>query len=441
MGTNRSGRTTIAVTAAVCLLLGVPSSPAGADHATTTRVSVGADGGDPDGYSSRAMMSGNGTHIVFDSTANNLVVPDNHRNLADVFWVDLATGETRMVSTDHGGDNDPNGTSTFPAVSCDGRYVAFMSTANNLVPDDHPDSSNDIFRRDMQTGVTVKMTVGFDGSPPNGGSARTSMSCDGNLVAYNSRASNLVPGDDNGRIDLFVTDMTTGETTRLAESNDGDSARPILSGDGRYVAFTSDAGLLPADTNGKADIYRIELATAELDLVSVNHRGGNLNRPSRRPHISHDGRYVMFQTGAPNVVQDDTNGVEDVFMRDMVSGTTTRISFRHDGTPTTGQCTRGVVSDDARYVAAACADTRIVPDDTNQDYDAFLWDRVAGTVELLGVSSADVQGDCPPPDGGEVTTRPTLSRDGRVIGIVSSHCNLVPNDNNDVLDIFVRDFT
>ncbi|MGH9247123.1 MAG: TolB family protein [Acidimicrobiales bacterium] len=432
------------LSAALTLVL-VDVRPAAATHGTTTRESVSVLGGDPNGRSDRVVISLDGDVVAFESSAENLVVPDRHRVATDVFWRNIVNDETRMVSTDFNNRNEPNGKSTFPAPSCDGRYVAFMSNANNLVAGDNPDLRNDIFRRDVHAGVTEKVSVTYTGAPPNNQSTRPSISCDGSLVAFISHAGNLVPGDTNGKLDVFVRDMVAGVTTRLSESDgqesDGESTRPILSGDGRYVVFQSDASnLVPGDTNGKSDIFRVDVATGTIVRASVTHRGGNINGISQRPWISHDGRYVSFQTPAGNVVPGDTNARYDVFLRDLTVGTTVRVSMRHDGTPTTGECTRGVVSGDGRYVAATCADTRIVPGDTNRDMDVFLWNLQTGAVERLNVNNADEQGDCPPPDGGEISFRPSINHDGRVIAFRSSHCNLVPDDGNGLDDIYVRSF-
>ena len=441
---------TALLTAAAALAI-VPADAA--SSGVTLRASESTTGGDPDGESSRTVISGNGRYIVYHSEANNLVANDGYRIRTDVFRTDVVTGKTDLVSVAYDG-GPANDESTFPAISYDGRYVAFQSEATNLVPGDT--AAGDVFRRDMVTGVTEKVSIGVEGARAQGLSTRPSISWDGRIVAFNSAAANLVAGDTNGATDAFVRDMATGVNTRISdtieEPSDGDSIRAIVSGDGQYVVFASAASnLVPGDTNGQPDIFRWERATGKIERASVTSAGGNIDKVSQRPWINGDGRFVVFQTAAGNVVAGDANATHDVFLRDMVNRTTVRVSVTPSGGDAAGASTRPVINSDGRYIAFASNSSDLVPVDRNGDRDVFLRDMATGVTELVSVSSSGEQGNCSysgvigePGEPGYragasgMSSRPTISADGRVVGYVGGHCTLIADDNNDLDDIYVR---
>jgi hypothetical protein len=247
--------TIIALLALAVLLFLVSASAA---PGVTTRVSVDSAGNEGNGYSVDAAMSSDGRFVAFDSFASNLV-PGDTNGTDDIFVHDRQTGATERVSVDSAGGqaNDSSGT---PATSTDGRFVAFTSSASNLVPGDTNDVS-DIFVHDRQTGATERVSVDSAGGQANDRSGASAISGDGRFVAFGSDSSNLVSGDTNGARDVFVHDRQSGATERVSVDSAGiqgkaNSRNPAISGDGRYVAFDSDTSTLVAgDTNGARDLF------------------------------------------------------------------------------------------------------------------------------------------------------------------------------------------
>ncbi|HEX2907396.1 MAG TPA: hypothetical protein VHO69_11080, partial [Phototrophicaceae bacterium] len=227
--------------------------------AAFTRVSVASDGPLSNGMSYDPAISANGQVVAFSSTATNLVANDTN-GYSDIFVRDLAAGTTTRVSVATGGAEASN-QSYSPAISADGRYIAFTSYADNLVPNDNNPQHWDIFVHDRQNGETTRVSVASNGTQGNNYSGgRPAISADGHYVAFHSYASNLVPGDTNTTGDIFVRDWQSGQTTRVSVTSDGTQANEYsanhvaLSADGRYVVFGSYASnLVPGDTNGTYD--------------------------------------------------------------------------------------------------------------------------------------------------------------------------------------------
>jgi len=216
-------------------------------------------------------------------------------------------------------DAEVDGSSERPSISSDGRYIVFGSEATNLVAGD-TNATNDIFLHDTQTGATTRVSVDSVGAEADGSSEEPSISSDGRYVVFNSEATNLVAGDTNAAQDIFVHDTQTGATTRVsvnsvgAEANDR-SIVSHISSDGRYVVFNSEAtNLVAGDTNAARDIFVHDTQTGATTRVSVNSVGAEANDRSERPSISSDGRYVVFSSEATNLVAGDTNGVDDIFI-------------------------------------------------------------------------------------------------------------------------------
>jgi Tol biopolymer transport system component len=268
----------------------------------------------------------------------------------------------------------------YPSISADGRYVAFASGASNLVPGD-TNGWADVFVHDQQTGQTSLVSVAADGMQGNGGSWGPSISADGRYVAFTSEASNLVPGDANGVQDVFVHDRETEQTSRVSLAADGTegnshSAGPSMSADGRYVAFRSWASnLVPGDTNGMLDIFIHDRQTGQTSRVSVATDGTEGNSHSAGPSISADGRYVAFISEASNLVPGDTNGQQDIFVHDRQTGQTSRVSVAADGTQGNGGSYWPSISANGRYVAFMSEASNLVPGDTNGQQDVFVHDR------------------------------------------------------------------
>src|SRR5260221_5843339 len=304
----------------VPLLIGtMPFSSVSAQ--VTQRVSVssgGVQGNGQTGYYGPT-ISPDGRYVAFDSESSNLV-PGDTNGYSDIFVYDRVTGTTELVSIATGGAQG-NSHSTAESISGDGRYVAFESVASNLVPGD-TNGFFDVFVRDRQAGTTERVSVSTDGSQGDGDSLACSISSDGRYVAFFSRATTLIPADTNAVGDVFVHDRRTGMTERVSVASDGSqgnevSGNNLISGDGRYVVFDSSASnLVDGDTNGTLDNFVRDLRSGTTELVSIAPDGTVGNGFSYSPAISADGRFVIFFSGASNLVPGDMGGVLNALVRD-----------------------------------------------------------------------------------------------------------------------------
>jgi archaellum component FlaF (FlaF/FlaG flagellin family) len=359
------------------LLLAGGSRLAGADGSTTERVSVDSTGNQGNGDSAWAAITDDGRYAAFESSASNLVPGDTA--LHDVFVHDRQMAVTEVVSVDSAG-NHGGAHSFYPAISGDGRFVAFESYASNLVPSD-TNGVRDVFVHDRQTGVTERVSVDSAGNQGNSPSYWSAIGSDGRYVAFTSAASNLVPGDTNGKSDVFVHDRQTGITERVSVNSSGNQGNDgnyecAISGDGRYVAFTSVASnLVPGDTNGEMDVFVHDRQTGVTERVSVDSADNQDNGRSWQSAISADGRHVAFASEATNLVTGDTNGVTDIFLHDRQTGVTERVSVDSAGNEGNGGSFEAAISGDGRYVAFESEATNLVPGDTNGEPDVFAHDR------------------------------------------------------------------
>lgn len=346
---------------------------------TITRVSVTGGGIQASGESHRPFISSTGRYVAFDSNAANLaVVPALGTYHALVR--DVQTGTTTRASSNDAGQ--PGNSSSYePSVSADGRYVAFYSFANNLAAGD-TNNTWDVFVRDMQAGTTTRISQDAGGVQGNGMSFSPSISPDGRYVVFTSVASNLVVGDTNGQADIFLYDrqgntmFRASVTTSGAEANGG-SYRGRVSADGHYVTFMSLAtNLVSGDTNGTYDIFLRDVPAGLTTRASVGPAGVQGDGASIRSVLTADGSYVVFHSNAPNLVFGDTNGVQDVFLFNRASGATTRISMRGDGSQSLADSYSATVSADGLYIGFQSAAANLVLGDTNGAIlDAFVASR------------------------------------------------------------------
>jgi Ca2+-binding RTX toxin-like protein len=413
---------------------------------TITRVSVdSADIPDPAGnqgsrYSVLSSISADGRFVAFTleqsifsfGAANSNLI----HNSDDIFVRDLLTNTTTRVSVDLAG-NPGNDSSYTPSISADGRFVAFSSDASNLVPGD-TNNNLDNFVRDLSTNTTTRVSVDSAGNQGNRGSNQVSISADGRLVAFSSAASNLVPGDTNNSIDIFVRDLSTNTTTLVSVSSRGDRANddssiPSISANGRFVTFYSFAtNLVPGDTNDTRDIFVRDLLTNTTTLVSASSNGEIANRASIRSSISADGRFVAFSSRASNLVPGDTNDTTDIFVRDLSTNTTTRISASSRGNQGNKESSTPFISADGRFVTFSSEASNLVPGDTNNKEDIFVRDLSTNTTTRLSVDSAGNQGNSD-------SEFPSISANGQKVAFSSFATNLVPGDTNNGPDLFVTD--
>ncbi|MGQ0467381.1 MAG: TolB family protein [Sporichthyaceae bacterium] len=349
--------------------------------------------------------------------------------------------------------HEANAPSHSPSLSANGRWVAFVSDADNLVPGD-TNKERDVFVRDVQTGRIERASVASNGKQGNGPSFNPSISADGRFVAFDSTADNLVPGDTNGRFDVFLRDLQSGATLLISVRPDGGqlhghSGYPVISGDGMHVAFESGAPDLHPD-RAQVEVYAWSRATGKVEWVSRGLRG-MASGSSGSPAISYDGRHVAFTSAAPDLVVGDTNQREDVFVRDRATNTTRRVSVNSAGGESNHDSDAASISADGRFVAFesmaySLAGHDPLPDafpkmfdplasaspDVNSLVDVFVHDTATGRTELVSVGQAGEQGT-------RESYGPSISADGTRIAFVSYADNLVRGDTNNERDVFVRD--
>jgi Tol biopolymer transport system component len=404
---------------------------------TTVRVNVDSSGNQTSGFSEVAAISADDRYVAFHSYGINLV-PGDTNAIADVFVRDRMTGTTERVSVSSGGAQADVFGSFGPAISSDGRFVAFSSYATNLVAGD-TNGLQDVFVRDRMLGTTERVSVDSAGVQGNDESSSCAISEDGRFVAFASVATNLVAGDTNNKQDIFVRDRMTGTTTRAsvgaggAQANDTSHFGPSISADGRCVVFGSSAtNLVAGDTNAVNDVFLRDRMTATTERVSVSSGGVQGNAAcSPWTAVSDDGQYVAFASTATNLVAGDTNASDDLFVRDRMAGTTERASVATGGAQGNGGCNYPAISSDGRYVAFQSFSSNLVAGDTNAFEDVFLRDRMAATTERVSVDSFGAQGNGP-------SSFTSLSVDGSYVAFVSAASNLVVGDTNFLPDIFVR---
>lgn len=336
-----------------------------------------------------------------------------------------------------GDGSQANSDSSDSAVSADGRYVVFTSSATNLVAGD-TNSASDVFLRDRASHSTTLLSAATDGSPANNASSGAAISDNGEWIAFSSMASNVVDADTNGTWDIFLYQLSTGEKRLVSTAWDGspgngESTTPAISADGRYIAFTSWASnLVISDTNATGDVFLVDVAGATIERVSVASDGTEGYGFSRGASLSADGRYVAFVSSAANLVAGDTNDASDIFVRDRLSRTTVRVSVASDGTEATGGSSSPAVSADGRYIAFSSEASNLVAGDSNAQSDVFVHDRITGETRRVSVSSAGAEANA-----GSYCY--DISADGDYVLFASDANNLVvPGDTNAYRDVFVH---
>lgn len=331
------------------------------------------------------------------------------------------------------------GESLETSISADGRFVVFISLSNNFSPLD-TNSDRDVYLRDRQSGTTVLVSVNVAGTQATGNCWEPVVSADGRYVAFWSDSSLHVVGDTNNKRDVFVRDVIVGTTEAasvnfLGDFGNGHSTTPSISADGRYVSFESSAtNLVPHDVNTFADIFVRDRVAGSTTRVSVGPGGVQSDDQSSNASISADGRFIAFHSNATNLVSGDTNATADVFVHDLVLGTTTRASIAYTGAEPSHACTAPSISLGGRYVAFQSPSHNLVSGDTNGQDDVFLRDMLLGTTERLSVSSSGQEGN-------SASHYAAISPDGRFVAFQSSSTNLVAGDTSGWRDCFVRDVT
>jgi Tol biopolymer transport system component len=403
---------------------------------STHRVSLASGGGQALGTSYGSSVSADGRFVAFASQANNLVAGDGNGTW-DVFVHDRWDGSTKRASLTHT-SSEADGPSVEPSISPDGRYVAFVSAATNLVPSD-TNARDDVFVRDLVEGTTLRVSVSTGGAQANDHSTRPSISVDGRRVAFETVANNLVAGDINGFADVFVRDVKAGTTTLVsvnaAGTGPGSSGayQPVISGDGTRVAFASDSvDLIVGDTNLVTDVFLRDLGTGTTSRVSVSQTGDQSNGPSTTPSIDFDGDAVAFTSYATNLIFFDTNGAADVFVRFPTALATLRVSVDGSGGQANADSGGARLSGDGRAVAFASDATNLVVGDTNSSIDTFVHHlRTSSTVRAsLGDTGAQLP---------SAATPAGIDMIGTWV-LFETLDPAVASDTNGTVDVFLRGF-
>jgi Tol biopolymer transport system component len=405
-------------------------------------ISVTTDGGPGTHFSGsdsqfppRTRISADGRRVVFESYAP-LVCFDLDASRQDVLVRDRRLGRTILASPAWDGD-EANNSAYDGVISADGRYVAFAGVASNLVPVDE-NGFTDIFLRDLEAETTSLVSVTSSGEQANSPSYGTAISGDGRYVAFSSGASNLIPGGGRGSLHVFVRDTVAGVTEIVSVTPEGQpgfsGARdPSISADGRYVAFLSSDRLDAARANNNEEVFIRDRQEETTRLVSLTARNTLANNGVRYASLSADGRFVAFQSNATNIVIPDTNGVTyDIFLRDVEAETTTLVSVATGGEQGNGDSWVPTVSAGGRYVAFHSWANNLVPGDTNTlpVNDIFVRDTVLETTTRVNLT----------PSGGEAdgdSHSASISADGNLVSFESTASNLAPDHPNGFDDVFV----
>lgn len=416
--------------------------------------------GSGDGGAYNPAISRSARYVAFASAAANLVTNDNN-GTTDVFLRDRGLTNTTLVSATSAGAAG-NGASRNAVISSDGRFVAFESDASDLVAGDN-NGATDVFIYDALSNHTVLVSVNAAGTGSgNALSFAPQFSADGRVVAFVSAASDLAANDNNGTADVFVRRLDSGTTLLVSantsgQSGAGGSASPVISTNGRFVAFTSTAtDLVTGDTNNTSDIFWRDLALNQTRLVSVNQAGGVANGYSYNPTISSSGFRVAFASAATDLVSlTDSNQQSDIFLRDMSINVTAAVSRNAGGTAMGDRgSSTPVFSPDGKGLLFVSIATDLVSGDANGEQDVFLFrflDPGSGDTPVLPgtLPNATVEaislnnGGNGTGNGASGVTAASLSEDLRYVAFVSAATDLVDGgaDGNGVVDVFIRDRT
>ena len=401
---------------------------------TIKLISVSSSGIQGNGSSTNPSISSDGRFIAFESIANNLVSDDTN-NTVDIFVRDTKMGTTERVSISSIGE-EANDASSNPSISGDGRFVAFISTADNLIETDTNTNRwyYEIFVHDRKDKTTKVVSVSSEGIQGNQSSGHPSISADGRFIAFESSSNNLISNDTNGHGDIFVHDLQTGITERVSLTNTGlqsggTSIRPSISGNGQFIAFTSASSDLVPGTHGGEDIFVRDRINNTTELVSIASNGEPGDGFSYNPQISENGRFVVFDSYASNLGDIDDDFKKDIFIHDRQTGITELISISSEGVQGNNVSTDySCVSNDGRFVTFYSFATNLTPEG-NRSQSIFLRDRNNRTTELV---SASIDGA----DANGVSIRPCISSDGHFVIFDSSASNLTENDTSASGDVF-----
>ena len=426
------------LTVLVVIGLLVPTSVLAHPPGVTEWISVSSDGTGANNQSDMPAISGDGRFVSFVSLGDNLV-PEDTNGFADTFVHDRLTNTTERVSVssrerEGNGHGGLVGVAAYPAISSDGRFVAFVSEADNLVSGDR-NVNADVFVRDRLLGTTERVSVNSAGEEADIGGEGPAISADGRFVAFQSEAQNLVPGGNPFLFvdQIYVRDRAMGTTEIISVNDAGEpgnslNVQPDISADGRFVVFSSFADNLVPGLQSGLQLYLRDRVTGTIERITEDAAGNPGDGSSVNPTVSQDGRFVAFQTNSGNLIGDG-NHESHILVKDRQTGAFERVSATSTGEAADLLSEHPDITPDGRFVTFFSLATNLVPDDTNNRRDIFVRDRQTGTVVRVSVSTAGEQGD-------SESQWPTISDDGLVTAFQSSASNLVQGANG---GIFVHD--
>lgn len=407
-------------------------------YGITTRASVGTNGAQSNYGSNLSVVSADGQGVLFSSHGNQLV-PNDTNGESDVFFHNRATGSLERLSLRSDG-TQMDGSSYRAGMSADGQWVVFESYGI-LEAGDGRWEHQQIVLRNQATGEVrlISHSATGDLADENCWMSPHPISDDGQWVVFFCDATNLVEGDTNATTDVFLYHHTSDSISRLsigihAEANDRSEGAHI-SGDGRYVVFDSVATNLiegedDNDNNEASDVFLVDRATNSTTLISRNNQGEQGNSTSQFPAMSADGRYLTFISDATNLDSRATDGALHLYWHDRATGETALASQSATGEVVAIVSGTGEISGDGRWLLFATEETAVVGD-TNEVADIFRRDRLSGLVERVSVDTYNREAN-------GANQSATLSRDGMTIAWSSFATNLVVGDTNGRGDIFVR---
>ncbi|WP_417732209.1 Ig-like domain-containing protein [Rosistilla oblonga] len=386
-------------------------------------------------------LSADGRFVVFD-TIDSTVVPGDTNGVQDVFVYDRLTNTYDRVSVSSFGIQG-NQYSELGAISENGRWVVFHSRASNLVPGD-TNNSTDVFVFDRLMRTTERVSVSDSGEQGNGfsGSAdfqtNLSISKDGRYVTFTSLASNLVLDDNNGSLDVFLFDRADKTIKRVSvndsniEGNDN-SENPMLSADGKFIAFQSKAdNLVHNDSNSATDVFVYDIANSTIQRVSENMERSEGNSASGSPSISADGQYIAYSSLASNLVADDFNAASDIFFVDRISYSVERVSVTSTSKESDGFSSRPSISGDGNYIAFVSRANNLSPGVPDYVDNVFVFDRTDRSVRLIDQTKSGEQSN-------GASNRPAFSSDGRFVAFRSFANNLIPGDDSHSFEVLIHE--
>lgn len=419
------------------------ASPTAASAATVTyrteRVNVSSSGAQSaSGSAYVGDISGNGRFVVFASDQPDLV-PGDTNNADDVFLRDRQAGTTTRISVSPAGEQ-ADSFSTQAAISADGRWIAFVSYATNLLPGVTSSECGQVYLYDRETGALDRISDTAAGVAGDGDSLDPSLSANGRYVSFETRTSNLFPGK-GAYSNVARYDRVTGQTTLVNVEDGGDGVATAgsywasISANGRYVAFASwESDMVPGDTNGELDIFLRDTQAGTTVRVNLSDDDQQATVRGNGPDVSNDGRFVTFWSEDSGLVADDTNGVADIFLRDLQAGTTTAISRSPDGQTANSVSGDPQITPDGSQVVYFSEATNIVPGDTNSAGDVYVKDLTTGENRIVSRRGNGALGN-------QASFNGRVSRNGQFYVYGSWATNLVKGDTNNETDLFVTRVT